>query len=107
MIMSRRGLELTQDEQARLTAEVSRLLHTLAKPEDVTEEAEEKVSNRPNIQEIMRDKAREAAGELEGMFDEFLLEAAKPTTKFKPIDEVAKKNVMPRSEEHTSELQSH
>jgi hypothetical protein len=94
--MNRRGLELTPEEQTRLSTEVSRLLHTLAKPEDISATIEEKVTNRPNIQEIMRERAREAAGELEAMFDEFMLEAAKPTTKFKPIDEVAKKNVMPQ-----------
>ena len=49
-----------------------------------------------NIQDILKDKAREAGGELEGLFDEFI-DAGSPTKhSLRPIDEVAKKNVMPQ-----------
>jgi hypothetical protein len=52
--------------------------------------------SRPNVQEIMKEKAREAAGEIEGMFDDYLLAGAKSTFSFKPVDELAKKNVLPQ-----------
>jgi hypothetical protein len=98
--MNLRGLELTEHEELTLENEISRLHVALAKPEITVsqtagEQKTEPEVTRPNIQEIMRDKAREAAGELEGMFDEFILEGAKASTKLKPMDEVAKKNVLP------------
>lgn len=91
--MNMRGLELSEHEQSTLENEISRLTKLVAKPQ-VVEKAEEKpVSNRPNVQEIMRDKAREAAGELEGMFDEFFLDGKTPQ---KTVDIVARFNVLPQ-----------
>lgn len=89
--MSLRGLELSEHELATVENEISRLTKLVAKPQVV--EKEEKVSNRPNVQEIMRDKAREAAGELEGMFDEFFLDGKTPQ---KTVDIVARFNVLPQ-----------
>jgi hypothetical protein len=86
--MTLRGLELKDQEQETLQNEISRLLKVVNKPEVVVVEKE---SNRPNIQEIMREKARDAAGELEGLFDEFCT-TGKTSTKI--VDVVAKFNVM-------------
>ena len=93
--MTMRGLELTEHEAAALENEISRLLKLTAMPEIVgAVDVEEKpVSNRPNVQEIMRDKAREAAGELEGMFDEFFLNGKTPQ---KTVDIVARFSVLPQ-----------
>lgn len=92
--MTMRGLELTEHEELSLENEISRLAHLVNKPEVANEVEEEKpVSNRPNIQELMREKARDAAGELEGLFDEFYL-GDKLTGK--TVDIVAKFNVMPQ-----------
>jgi len=91
--MSIRGLELTEHEEATVENEISRLLKLTAKPAVVEKEEEKPVSNRPNVQEIMRDKAREAAGELEGMFDEYFLEGK---TTQKTVDIVARFNVLPQ-----------
>jgi hypothetical protein len=87
--MNLRGLELTEHETATLENEIARLNRLVNKPEVV--EKEIVVSNRPNVQEIMREKAREAAGELEGLFDEFYT-TGKASTKI--VDVVAKYNVM-------------
>jgi hypothetical protein len=101
--MTLRGLELNEKENQTLTNEINRLVTAVTAPEakvSATAGAakdEVKVEAvRPNIQEIMREKAREAAGELEGLFDDFVLNDSKATTKMKPMDEVAKKNVMPQ-----------
>ncbi len=90
--MTVRGLELNEHESATLENEISRLLKLTAKPE-VIEKEEKPVSNRPNIQELLREKAREAAGELEGLFDEFITTGKASQ---KPIDVVAKFNVVPQ-----------
>lgn len=71
--LAMRGLQLTEHEKSRLDAELKRLVQTTAKPEVV----EVKETKRPNVQEIMREKARGAAGELEGTLDEFILAGAK------------------------------
>ena len=101
--MKLRGLVLTEHEELQLSTEIIRLMRTISNPEtrevSVTAGAKkEKVeeATRPNIQEIMREKAKDAAGELEGMFDEFVLGGSKINNKLKPMDEVAKKNVMPQ-----------
>ena len=98
--MTMRGLELNEKENATLQNEIARIVKCLEEPE--TKESatggskEEVVTARPNIQDILKDKAKEAAGELEGLFDEFILGGTKPNSKLKPMDEVAKRNVMPQ-----------
>jgi hypothetical protein len=96
--MKLRGLELTEQEEAKFENEVSRLLKAFHKPEIkesatsiVQEEVE--VPNRPNIQDILREKAKDAAGELEAMFDDFVTDGK---TKTKTMDVVARFNVMPQ-----------
>ena len=90
--MTMRGLELNEHEELTLENEISRLAKLVHKPEVIVKEVE-LVSNRPNVQEIMREKARDAAGELEAIFDEFITEG-KVTQK--TVDLVAKFNVMPQ-----------
>ena len=99
--MNLRGLELNEHEKLTLENEVQRLLTTIYKPEIKEASATSApigidVPSRPNIQEILRDKAREAAGELEGLFDEFIDSGSPTKHSLRPIDEVAKKNVMPQ-----------
>ena len=97
--MKMRGLELTEHEELTLENEVQRLLKSVNKPEvreSQTSVADTEAPTRPNIQEILKEKAREAGGELEGLFDEFITSGAGSKHSLKPMDEVAKKNVMPQ-----------
>lgn len=100
--MSLRGLVLTEQETATIDAEVKKVIESVNTPDTKVsatggkKSEEVKESNRPNIQEIMRDRAREAAGEIEGMLDDYVLAGVKANFNFKPIDELAKKNVMPQ-----------
>lgn len=100
--MSLRGLKLTEDETIKVNNEINRLIETHTNPQlakasltqvDKSVKEPVKESNRPNVQEIMREKASDAAGELEGLFDEFIITGK---TTQKPIDVVAKFNVMPQ-----------
>ena len=90
--MTLRGLQLNEHEEATLQNEITRLLKLVNKPQ-VVEKEEVKGVNRPNVQEIMRGKAKDAAGELEAMFDEFITEGK---TSIKVVDTVSKFNVMPQ-----------
>jgi hypothetical protein len=92
--MQLRGLSLTEHEELTLENEINRLLKLVHKPEE--EKVEVVAPARPNIQDILKEKAREAAGELEGLFDEFITSGAPTKHTLRPMDEVAKKNVMPQ-----------
>ena len=96
--MELRGLELSETESDTLQNEINRLLETVNKPQvvEATATGAPEVPTRPNIQDILRDKAREAGGELEGLFDEYITSGAGAKHTLRPIDEVAKKNVMPQ-----------
>lgn len=91
--MTLRGLVLNEHEEATLENEITRLLKLVNNVKVVEKVEEEKPSNRPNVQEIMREKAKDAAGELEGVFDEYYVEGK---TSQKTVDIVAKYNVMPQ-----------
>ena len=92
--MQLRGLSLTEHEELTLENEINRLLKVVNKPEVVKVETD--TPTRPNIQDILKEKARDAAGELEGLFDEFITSGAPTKHTLRPMDEVAKKNVMPQ-----------
>jgi hypothetical protein len=96
--MELRGLELSETESDTLQNEIKRLLETINKPQivEATATGAPEAPSRPNIQEILKDKAREAGGELEGLFDEYITSGAGTKHTLRPIDEVAKKNVMPQ-----------
>lgn len=101
--MKLRGLKLTEHEETTLENEIQRLIKAVHKPEvkfsqtSINKSVEEKEPvNRPNVQEIMKDKAREAGGELEGVFDDFILSGAPSKFATRAVDEVAKKNVLPQ-----------
>jgi hypothetical protein len=96
--MKLRGLELNEHELSTLENEISRLIKAVHKPEvkesitSVTKEVTEAPA-RPNIQDILREKAKDAAGELEGVFDDFILTGKASS---KTMDVVARFNVMPQ-----------
>ena len=102
--MTMRGLELTEHETMALENEITRLLDLINKPQvkelsrftTAAKTAVEIEKTKTNIQEIMREKAREAAGELEGMFDDFITAGCPTKHTLRPIDEVSKKNVLPQ-----------
>lgn len=102
--MTLRGLELTEHEMMTMENEITRLLQTIHKPEvrvaskftTAAKTIEEVATVKANIQETMREKARDAAGELEGLFDDFLLAGSPGKHNLRPMDEVAKKNVLPQ-----------
>lgn len=101
-----RGLELTEDEDLSLQNEIKRLIVCVNMPETIFKsglvphevvDTEEKIEvTRPNVQEIMKEKTREAAGEIAGLFDDFILAGSKGNLPGKPIDILAKYNILPQ-----------
>ena len=104
--MTLRGLQLTDHEEMSLQNELLRLMNCVHKPETIfksnltpqeTEpEVEKEPTNRPNVQEIMREKAREATGEIIGLFDDFIQAGLKGSLPGKPIDILSKHNILPQ-----------
>ena len=92
--MSMVGLELHDAEQLKLQNQLREILDS--KQNEVTEVTEEPAVNRPNIQDRLREKASECNGELDGMFDEFMLSGAKMTADFKPVAIMRGLNVAPQ-----------
>jgi len=92
--MSMVGLELTDTEQVRLEGYIQEIL-TAREPEVVVAEAVPAVA-KPNIQDRLREKVSECAGELDGMFDEFVTAGAKMSADYKPIMVIRGLNVAPQ-----------
>ena len=92
--MSMVGLELHDTEQLKLQNQLREILDS--KQNEVTEVTEEPAVAKPNIQDRLREKASECNGELDGMFDEFMLSGAKLTADFKPVTIMRGLNVAPQ-----------
>jgi hypothetical protein len=92
--MSTVGLELTDSEQAKLESMLKELL--TEKQEQVAEIVEEPLVPRITIQDRLREKVSECAGELEGVFDDFLASGAKMSADYKPIMTIRGMNVAPQ-----------
>ena len=90
--MTMMGLELNEKETNQLDTYLTELLATR-----VAVAAALKIDNsKPNIQDRLREKLSECAGEIDGMFDEFLTTGAKMSADFKPITVIRGKNVAPQ-----------
>ena len=97
--LSLRGLQFNERETKLLNEQIDRLVQ-LGKGEEKSEAIDDdkpKVE-RKNIQEIMREKASEAAGELEGLMDEFCLSGYPKDfeTKKRVSAELGERNILPQ-----------
>jgi len=93
--MSMVGLELHDAEQLKLQNQLREILDSKQNevaPEAVVEDATPRIT----IQDRLREKASECNGELDGMFDEFMLSGAKMTADFKPVTIMRGLNVAPQ-----------
>lgn len=93
--MTQVGLELTTQEQVKLESLLQEML--TAKQSDT----DTQVSNIPEvpritIQDRLREKVSECAGELDGLFDEFVASGAKMSADYKPIMTIRGMNVAPQ-----------
>jgi hypothetical protein len=92
--MTQVGLELTPDEQAKLDAMLTEIL--TAKQSAQAEVSDEPETPRVTIQDRLREKVSECAGELDGMFDEFVINGAKMSADYKPVSLIRSMNVAPQ-----------
>ena len=102
--MSMVGLDLTDTETVRLEGYIQEIL-TAREPEVVV--AEVVAVAKPNIQDRLREKVSECAGELDGMFDEFVTAGAKMSADYKPITVIRGLNVAPQMISDIANLWKH
>lgn len=93
--MSLMGLQLDQHEQIKLDNLIKELLDI---KEQAQEEApvEEDATPKITIQDRLRDKVIECLGELEGLFDEFIVSGAKLNADYKPVSLMRSMNIAPQ-----------
>jgi len=89
------GLQLDEHEQIKLDNLLTEIL--TSKQEVVVEsEPAPDAPSKPNIQDRLRDKVGEFLGELEGLFDEFVVSGAKLNADYKPVALMRSMNIAPQ-----------
>jgi len=95
--MSMVGLELTDHEQIKLDNLLKEILES--KQEAVVEEVAVVDENAPaklTIQDRLREKVSECLGEMDGLFDEFIVAGAKLNADYKPVSLMRSMNIAPQ-----------
>jgi len=86
-----RGYE-SEEHTQRLDDEIERMIRTI----EVVQTTEKPVTNRPNVQEIMREKTHEAGGELEGRWDDYIKDGCKKENSIGAINVLSQYNILPQ-----------
>ena len=91
------GLMLNEHEQCIIDEQISVMLKVKQEKKKAQTEidADAEVA-KLTIQDHLREKASECAGELEGMFDDFIVAGAKMSADFKPIALIRGMNISPQ-----------
>jgi len=93
--MSMVGLELSETEQIKLDNMLQEVL-TSKQEELVESEPALDAPSKPNIQDRLREKVGECMGEMEGLFDEFIVNGAKLNADYKPVSLMRSMNIAPQ-----------
>jgi hypothetical protein len=88
------GLKLNDAELEKINAYIAENIEAYRSVKEVVAVAE--VAVKPNIQDRLREKMSEAAGELEGMYDEMILAGGKMSADYKPVSLLRSMNVAPQ-----------
>jgi len=94
--MNLMGLELTEQEQLRLDGQIAVHIKSVRAVKEVIEKAEDPVVPKITIQDRLREKMTEAAGEIEGMYDDLIASGAKMSADYKPMALLRGMNVAPQ-----------
>ena len=101
--MSLVGLELTDAESAKLQSLLEQTMGS--RPQEVAEVDPGAASAvKLTIQDRLRDRVVECAGELEGMLDDFIAAGAKMSADWKPIAQIRGMNVAPQMVKDIAEI---
>ena len=90
------GLILNEKEELQLNDMIRGHLESVRSIREIVKKAEEPEAARPNIQDRLREKMMEAAGEIEGTYDDMIQAGAKMSADYKPITILRGRNVAPQ-----------
>ena len=94
--MTLMGLELKEHEQCIVDEQISNMLKSKQEIKRAQAEVDADAAvAKLTIQDHLREKVSECAGELEGMFDEFIKAGAKMSADWKPIAQIRGMNISP------------
>jgi hypothetical protein len=94
--MTLMGLILNEHEQSLISEQIADMLKVKQEKKKAAATEGEVAQQKLTIQDHLREKASECAGELEGMFDDFITAGAKMTADFKPISLIRGMNISPQ-----------
>ena len=90
------GLELLEHEQCIIDEQISEMLKSKQEVRKSQEEKDDDTAvQKLTIQDHLREKVSECCGELEGMFDDFVVSGAKMSADFSPIKLMRGLNISP------------
>jgi hypothetical protein len=90
------GLILNEHEQGLIDEQITNMLAVKQEAKKAVATDAETAQVKLTIQDHLREKASECAGELEGMFDDFIAAGAKMNADFKPIALIRGMNISPQ-----------
>jgi uncharacterized protein (DUF433 family) len=90
------GLILNKHEQGLIDEQITNMLAVKQEAKKAVATDAETAQVKLTIQDHLREKASECAGELEGMFDDFIAAGAKMNADFKPIALIRGMNISPQ-----------
>jgi hypothetical protein len=93
--MSMVGLELTEPEQIKLDNLLKEILES-KQDEEAEEIVAEETVPKITIQDRLREKVSECAGEMDGLFDDFIASGAKLNADYKPVALMRSLNIAPQ-----------
>jgi hypothetical protein len=89
------GLELSDHEQIQLDNQLREILDSKQTEADTEAPVDDGIP-KVTIQDRLRDKVSECAGEMEGLFDEFVVSGAKLNADYKPVSLMRSMNIAPQ-----------
>ena len=92
--MTLMGLTLNEHEQCIIDEQIATMLKIKQEVKKVIDDVDVAVA-KLTIQDHLREKVSECAGELEGMFDDFISAGAKMSADWKPIAQIRGMNISP------------
>jgi hypothetical protein len=106
--MTLMGLQLNEHEQGIIDEQIDNMLKIKQEAKrDKSEVDAEAAVAKLTIQDHLREKVSECAGELEGMFDDFIRAGAKMSADWKPIAQIRGMNISPNMVGTISDIWKH
>lgn len=95
--LSQRGFDLSKEEQERIFNEANRVIATLTVEEDSDPSETKEETAKRNVQQVMRERAQDVAGELQGLYDEFITRGCEIfDTANQVVNSLSEKNILPQ-----------